>query len=88
MSRFQQFRRRATRAQTNSRARSIVLNQIDDLSSPSAFRRARHRSLDKDAPFHRDITSLSAAAFITNIGESDFRHAQRTTANFAFVEPE
>jgi hypothetical protein len=42
-----------------------------------------HRSLDKDAPFHRAIErlasshhSLSSAAFITNIAESDFRHAQ------------
>ena len=39
--RFQRFRRRATCAQTNSRAPSIVLNQFDDLWSPSAFRRAR-----------------------------------------------
>jgi hypothetical protein len=42
-SRFQRFRRRATCAQTNSRAPSIVLNQFDDLWSPSAFRRARDR---------------------------------------------
>jgi hypothetical protein len=42
-SRFQRFRHRATCAQTNSRAQSIVLNQFDDLWSPSAFRRARDR---------------------------------------------
>jgi hypothetical protein len=42
-SRFQRFRHRATCAQTNSRAPSIVLIQFDDLWSPSAFRRARDR---------------------------------------------
>jgi hypothetical protein len=43
-----------------------------------------HRSLDKDTPFHRAIErvgpshpSLSLAAFITDIAESDFRHAQQ-----------
>jgi hypothetical protein len=43
-----------------------------------------HRSLDKDAPFHRVIErlgaithhSLSLAAFITNIAESNFRYTQ------------
>jgi transposase InsO family protein len=45
-----------------------------------------HRSLDKDAPFHRAIEhvgvithSLSLAAFITNIAESDFRYTQRSS---------
>ena len=42
-SRLQWFRHRATCAQTNSRAPSIVLNQFDDLWSPSASRRARDR---------------------------------------------
>src|SRR5262249_60924020 len=42
-SRLQWFRLRATCAQTNSRAPSIVLNQFDDLWSPSAYRRARDR---------------------------------------------
>jgi hypothetical protein len=42
-SRFRRFRHRATCAQTNSHAPSIVLNQFDDLWSPSAFRRARDR---------------------------------------------
>jgi hypothetical protein len=43
-----------------------------------------HRSLDKDAPFHRarlsasasSHTSLSLADFITNIAGSDFRYIQ------------
>jgi hypothetical protein len=42
-----------------------------------------HRSLDKDSPVHRAIERLGAItsqplleAFITNIGGSDFRHAQ------------
>src|SRR4030095_14619457 len=34
---------RATSAQTNSRAPSVVLNQIDDLWSPSTFHLARDR---------------------------------------------
>src|SRR5262249_44162426 len=41
-----------------------------------------HRSLDKDAPFHRAIERCGVitsqpvlVAFITNIAESDFRHA-------------
>jgi len=42
-SRFQRFRHRATCAQTNSRAPSIVPKQFEDLWSPSAFRRARDR---------------------------------------------
>ena len=48
-----------------------------------------HRSLEKDAPFHRTIERLGVitsrpilalAAFITNIAASDFRytHLQRT----------
>src|SRR5262249_11710827 len=50
----------------------------------AAYNKSRiHRSLDKDAPCHRASASasshhsLSSAVFITNIGESDFRHAQR-----------
>src|ERR1700745_3993542 len=39
----QWFPDKATSAQTNSRAPSIVLNQIDDLWSPSTFHRARDR---------------------------------------------
>src|SRR5262245_23251097 len=42
-----------------------------------------HRSLDKDAPFRRTIEHFGVitsqpvlGAFITNIAESDFRHAQ------------
>src|SRR6266498_2602373 len=42
-----------------------------------------HRSLNKDAPFHRAIervgaitSRLSSAVFITNITESDFRYTQ------------
>src|SRR2546429_5381756 len=42
-----------------------------------------HRSLNKDAPFHRPIervgaitSRLSSAVFITNITESDFRYTQ------------
>ena len=37
-----------------------------------------HRSLDKDAPASASSHhSLSSAAFITNLAESDFRHAYR-----------
>src|SRR5262245_45017292 len=39
----QWFPDRATSAQTNSRAPSVVLNQIDDLWSPSTFHLARDR---------------------------------------------
>src|SRR5262249_33510398 len=39
----QWFPNKATSAQTNSRAPSVVLNQIDDLWSPSTFHRARDR---------------------------------------------
>ena len=39
----QWFPDKATSAQTNSRAPSVVLNQIDDLWSPSTFHRARDR---------------------------------------------
>jgi hypothetical protein len=39
----QWFADKATSAQTNSRAPSVVLNQIDDLWSPSTFHRARDR---------------------------------------------
>src|SRR5262249_53642279 len=39
----QWFPDRATSAQTNSRAPSVVLNQIDDLWSPSTFHLARGR---------------------------------------------
>src|SRR5262249_25359241 len=39
----QSFPDRATSAQTNSRAPSVVLNQIDDLWSPSTFHLARDR---------------------------------------------
>src|SRR5262249_34099467 len=39
----QWFPDKATSAQTNSRAPSVVLNQIDDLCSPSTFHRARDR---------------------------------------------
>src|SRR5262245_44654003 len=39
----QWFPDRATYAQTNSRAPSVVLNQIDDLWSPSTFHLARDR---------------------------------------------
>jgi len=46
-----------------------------------------HRSLNKDAPFHWAIERVgaithhgqSSAAFITNIAETDFRHAQPQT---------
>src|SRR6516225_2241724 len=41
--RSQWFPDRATSAQTNSRAPSDVLNQIDDLWSPSTFHLARDR---------------------------------------------
>jgi hypothetical protein len=52
---------------------------------PAYYNESRiHRSLEKDAQFDRAIEqsrrhhihSLSLAAFITNIAESDFRHAQ------------
>src|SRR5262249_3865487 len=39
----QWFPDKATSAQTNSRVPSVVLNQIDDLWSPSTFHRARDR---------------------------------------------
>src|SRR5262249_58008785 len=39
----QWFPDKATSAQTNSRAPSVVLIQIDDLWSPSTFHRARDR---------------------------------------------
>jgi hypothetical protein len=47
------------------------------------YNESRKRSLDKDTPFHRAIGvlasshhSLSSAAFIINIAESDFRYTQ------------
>src|SRR5262249_36820584 len=49
----QSFPDRATSAQTNSRAPSVVLNQIDDLWSPSTFHLARdRRSSSQILAFH------------------------------------